>query len=267
MSRGSSSLGGGGFSGGFSSGRSTGSYGGSHSSHSSGSGLLSGLIIGSLLSRRSGGSSGSSSGGGQSSNPMYKRVRNQKATLITCAIMLAIAITFIVLAVVFRFDAVYAQTGGVATDYDRKFGYYYTTYEFTVDGNEYSVESKVGWTKLENMEGKAYTPENIDTYYLHKTYQIFYKKADPYTIYEIEARSDMPSTNALYIFLAVFFGFVTIVTYAVGVYKLEIDPAYVEEQKRQEEAKQMEGKRKCPYCGTIMDAKETKCPNCGSSTK
>ena len=250
MSRGSSSLGGGGFSGGFSSGRSTGSYGGSHSSHSSGSGLLSGLIIGSLLSRRSGGSSGSSSGGGQSSNPMYKRVRNQKATLITCAIMLAIAITFIVLAVVFRFDAVYGKVYGTYVGNDYKYGYYYSSYTYTVDGTLYNRESKVGWTLLEPIDAELY-----------------YLKSDPNVIYETEARSDMPSTNALYIFLAVFFGFVTIVTYAVGVYKLEIDPAYVEEQKRQEEAKQMEGKRKCPYCGTIMDVKETKCPNCGSSTK
>ena len=261
MSRGSSSLGGGGFSGGFSGG------GGSHGYHgSSNNGLLSGLIIGSILSRRNGGS-GSSSNSSGGAGPQYKRVRNQKATIIACAIMLAIAITFIVLSMVFTFDRVYAQTTATATDYDYKFGYYYTTYDFSLNGKEYSVESKVGWTKLEHMEGKAYTEENIETYYLHKDYQVYYKISDPYTIYEVEAKADMPSTNAIYIFLAVFFIFITIITYAVGIYKLELDPAYINEQKRQQEAKEMEGKRRCPYCGTIMDAKESKCSNCGASNK
>lgn len=261
MSRGSSSLGGGGFSGGFSSG------GGSHGYHgSSNNGLLSGLIIGSLLSRRSGGSSNGSSGG---AGPQYKRVRNQKATIIACAIMLAIAVMFIVLGVVFRFDRVYAQTTATATDVEKVGIYYYTTYDFSLNGKNYSTDSKVGWTKLEHMEGYTvpYDRPDIEANYLNKDYQIFYKISDPYTIYEVEAKADMPSTNAIYIFLAVFFGFITIITYAVGIYKLELDPAYVDEQKRQQEVKEMEGKRRCPYCGTIMDAKESKCSNCGASQK
>ena len=178
-------------------------------------------------------------------------MRNQKATIIASSIFLAITIAFIVLSIVFRFDAVYGKVYGTyVPPAEERNGYYYSSYKYTVDGVEYNRQSKVGWTLLEPIDAELY-----------------YLKSDPNVIYETEAKSDMSSTNGLYIFLAVLFGIITIVIYAGGINKYQLDPAYVEEQKRQEEAKQMEGKRKCPYCKSIMDASENKCPNCGASMK
>ncbi|MBQ8468440.1 MAG: zinc ribbon domain-containing protein [Clostridia bacterium] len=267
MSRGSSSIsGGGGFSGG-----SSHSGGGYHSSGNGG--LFTGLLIGSLLSRRSGGSSGDSSGENNSDGIKYKKVRNQRATLIVSGVFLAITVLFVVLSIVFRFSAVYDTISATATDYDYRYdydqgrSYYYTTYEFTYGGRDYSIESKIGWTKLENMEGKTYTEENINTYYLHKNYEIFVKKSNPFEIYEVEAKGDMPSTNLIYIFFAIFFGIVTVIVYLAGINKYEIDQEYLAEKKKMEEEKMPEGKRKCGYCGGIIDASSNKCPHCGASTK
>lgn len=266
MSRGSSSLGGGGFSGG---GHHSGSSG-IHHGHSSNGGLLTGLVIGSLLSRGNG-SSGGSEGNYERPDPTqggkYKRVKNTKATYITSAIFLALTIMFIVFAVMFRFDAVYTQINATATDYDYKNGYYYTSYDFDINGTHYSVESKVGWTKLENMEGKTYTEENIQNYYLNKEYAIYYKNSDPYTIYEVEAKSDMPTSSGIYIFFAVATGIVAIAIFAGGLYKYELDPEYEARQREIERNKPVDGKRKCNYCNSLIDEKADKCPNCGASQK
>ena len=270
MSRGSSSLGGGGgFSGGFSGGHSGSS--GIHHGHSSNGGLLTGLVIGSLLSRGGGSGSSGSSGNYERPDPTqggkYKRVKNTTATYVTSLIFLAVTVVFVVLSFLFRFDAVYVKTKGVATDYSYNYPYYYTTYDFVVDGTTYSVESKAGWTKLEHMEGKAYTQENINTYYLNKEYEIYYKKTNVYEVYEVESKADMPSTNAIYIFFAVIFGIVTLIVFSCGIYKYELDPEYEVKQREAEKNKPVDGKRRCQYCNSLIDEKTEKCPNCGASQK
>ena len=268
MSRGSSSLGGGGFGGGSSFGGG-GHYGGGHSSNN---GLLTGLILGSIFSRRGGSGPDGSVGNNENQNQVkYKKIRNNKATNIVAGIFLAIVATFIILAVVFRFDNVYSQINATATDYDEsvEYGvkYYYTTYDFDIGSKHYSVQSKVGWTKLENMAGKAYTEENIQTYYLNKSYRIYYKNSNPYEVYEIEAKEDMDSPNAIYVFMAVVFGIITVAIYVGGINKYVVDEEYIQAVEKVAEAKDEHKKHKCPYCGSVIPDGETKCSNCGANLK
>lgn len=190
----------------------------------------------------------------------YKKVRNKKATATTCLILGAITIVFIALSIC-GFNMQYGRVAGtvesVYTRYEYGEKYYYTSYEYVVDGRVYSAESQSGWTLL---------PDPIDIY-IGGQYELYYKKSNPYIIYEIEDKENIPTNKNFYILLAVMFGITTVCIAVAGIGKYEIDKEHLEAQEKLNKQKVPNGKKLCEYCGNISDANKDKCQSCGAPLK
>ena len=261
MSRGGSiGRGGSSRSGGFSGGSRSfggGSWSSSSSSYrgSSGSSGLNWLLAGMVLSNRNSGGSGSNELGNSIHDVpkvKYKKVKDKKATTawaVILGIMLAITIVFCCL-------NVFKTTTAVVTsyrEYKDYYGggyttYYFASYEYEVNGKIYSSESGAGWT-------------NIEDYPIGSTCEIYYYNMDPCEIYEVEYKSEMPTHNGGFIFIAVVLGFALLCISIFGVNKYE-----VEDETSQTKTKVLPAdKRQCDYCDSVINKDENKCPNCGAS--
>ena len=219
-------------------------------------GLL-GFMIGSMLSSGDGEFSVSSNYV-ENQVQKYKKVRNKKATAIVSAILGIITLVFIILSAC-AVDISYGKVMGtvVRKPYERdEWGekYYYSSYKYKVDGKTYSSESNVGWTML---------PDPIEVY-VGNQYELYYKRRNPYDIYEVEYKENIPSSKEEFMAIAVIFALATIITACVGFRKNEINPEWQEEQKRIEEQNQMMGKKRCEYCSNITEDDNAKCPQCGA---
>ncbi len=262
MSRGHSS---GGRSGGFSGGRSSGyrgSFGRSHTHVHFGTSFWWPAF---LLGR-------SNHSKGNSDNSVeYKKVRNKKATAIVSGIFAALCVMFIVLALVNSFSNKYEKINATATsvytNYEYGEKYFYTSYYFIYNGEEYSVESQLGWTQLPDIQPGKETEENISKNYLGKTFYIYVSKSNPYIIYEVEGISDIPSTNVGYVMGAIITGIIALIIFIVGVNKYEIDKEAMAAKESLKKAAVPNNKRKCEYCGYLADADDAKCKSCGASLK
>ena len=253
-------------SGGFSGSRSYGgsrSYRGSYSgSRSYGSSYGSGYGLGYLLGILSGKSSNdSTSEESQTTNGVkYKRVKNKKATTIVSVILGAITAFFIVMSIFgfgFRYGTVMGTVESVYDVYMYGEKYYFTSYRYEIDGRVYSAESQSGWTML---------PEPESTY-IGSEYELYYEKDDPYVIYEVEDKANMPSAEGIYQFFAVVFGVATACVAFIGIGKQEIDQEHIKAQEQIAKQTMPEGKRRCEYCQSIIDENGDKCPNCGAPLK
>ena len=252
--------------GGFSSSRSYGgssSYRGNYSSSRSyGSSYGSGYGLGYLLGILTGKSSNNNaSEDSQTTNGVeYKRVRNKKTTTIVSVILGAITAFFIVMAIFgfgFKYGTVMGTVESVYDVYMYGERYYFTSYRYEVDGRVYSAESQSGWTML---------PEPESTY-IGSEYELYYEKDDPYIIYEVEDRSNIPSGEVIYQFFAIVFGIATVCVAVVGIGKQEIDQEHIKAQEQIAKQTMPEGKRRCAYCQSIIDEDGDKCPNCGAPLK
>ena len=145
----------------------------------------------------------------------------------------------------------YGKVSAVCLENDKIGGWYYTTYEYEVDGVEYTNRSEEGWE----------FPETIG-----KNVTIYYLKDDPNVITE----QNPGFTTADGIWLVIGIGFV-----AGGIGLIFLNKK-IKAQKKLEEASQSQTteqvliekkdtKVKCPYCGSSYDNNETSCPNCGSN--
>jgi hypothetical protein len=218
--------------------------------------LIAGAVIGS--SRRSGGNPPPPSGGNSptpqpNNSVQYKLVRDNKKTNIIGTIFAAVCLMFIILSIVFSFNNVYGLTQGVATDNHPDYQGYRTDYTYTVDGTTYNEVL----SKLQFQE-----PADIG-----EIYDLYYKKSDPTIIYEAEGKSLIPSTNAIYIVFAVIFGIITLFIFVGGVRKRVVDEELTQRQEKINQNIVPAGKARCRYCGTLMDAGASKCPNCGAPRK
>lgn len=142
-----------------------------------------------------------------------------------------------------RFGTVDAKA--ISNDYH--WGYYYTTYEYYVDGRLYVEESDVGW-EYEEREGNVVT--------------IYYLKSDPTFITE-ESPFDFGSGILFFFTLA---SIASTVIFAVLVKKTKsktsTEPASVDTP-----SEPIDDRISCRYCGTKYDKTKETCPNCGANSK
>lgn len=192
--------------------------------------------------------------------PRYKAVRNKVATAIVSGILFAITIA-LTLCAIFYVDVVYGKVMGTVESYEVRyeFGetYYYTNYQYTVKDKTYSAESGAGWTKL---------PESAETY-VGSTYELYYKRTNPYVIYEIEDKENLPETWIVFMVLGLFSLSFGILVYKNGINKYVENPQWKKEQEERKQKQSLGGKSKCDYCGTLVGDGKDKCPSCGASIK
>ena len=179
----------------------------------------------------------------------YKYVRNTKSTILVCSVLAAFLIMLIYCAYITGYGTVMGRAVSYDTYYSYGDTYYYTSYEYTIKGETYSAESQLGWTNL---------------YPMGRDYELYYSRSNPYEIYEIEGKADLPTGSYGFIFFAVIVGVVFIVIATTGVKKQVVDEAATEAYKREQENKVPEGKERCKYCKTVSDSTEIKCPSCGA---
>lgn len=192
--------------------------------------------------------------------PKYKKVKNKKATAITSAIFGVLTILSIILSVCAVSISFGKVMGTVEKVYSRKIfneTYYYTSYEYVVDSQTYYAESQTGWTML---------PDPIHIY-MGSQYELYYKKSNPYIIYEIEDKENLPTLKPVFLAFAFILGITTICILVIGVGKYQLNPEWVQAQKIAEDKEKMQGKKRCDYCASIMDENLNKCTSCGAPLK
>ena len=145
----------------------------------------------------------------------------------------------------------YATANGVALSNRYSGTWYYTTYEYTVKGQEYVNESDVGWE----------LPEEVG-----KTVTIYYLKDNPNHITEEKPADRTGGIVCLVISGAFIAGIVALARAEIKRKKRQQEGEPVDME--QPQAKQIEdNKIRCPYCGTKHDKNLSSCPNCGASNK
>lgn len=204
-------------------GRGSSSGGGSRGSSSSSS-------RGSSSSSRS---SGSSRSWISSDSSISGGVRNYITIIIFSLILLTIGIVQYV-------DAKkYLPTNAVCVENKLLNDYYYTTYEYEIDGIEYRNRSQEGW-ELPEIIG-----ETVVIYYLKDNPNYITEKEQPTTI------------NIVFIIigveLTVVYGF------------LLVKNIKKEQQKKQEKEQEIKKYATCVYCGGKCEITDTKCSNCGAA--
>ncbi len=137
----------------------------------------------------------------------------------------------------FKYDTVQA----VCVDNTQSYGYYYTTYEYTINNEDYKSRSDVGWQ----------FPEEIGA-----TVEIYYEKDNPRNITE-----EKPVGTAAYISAIV--GVVLCgAAVAVIVYVVKLK----KKAKNAEDSATVSATPKtikCAYCGKVLSSSNQTCPNCG----
>lgn len=140
-----------------------------------------------------------------------------------------------------RYDSVLAK----CVDNEKTHGWYYTTYQYTVDGNFYENRSMEGWE----------FPEDINA-----VVEIYYLKSDPNCITE-ERPGSIGGGIGLILFAAAFGG--------VGALLIRTAVKSKNKLKSSSEGTPVEEKEethiRCPYCGSGYDKKLSSCPKCGAS--
>lgn len=146
----------------------------------------------------------------------------------------------------------YKSVTGTAIDnyYDGE--WYFTTYEYYVNGQYYKSRSDVGW-EIAETEGKQVT--------------IYYLKNAPMSITDEE-----PGNVGMGIILIIIGG--VFVSSGIGIAssmkKKETEPATTATEETMDETPQtpqLTGKVKCPYCGTKYKSENTSCPSCGAANR
>ena len=140
-----------------------------------------------------------------------------------------------------RYDSVLAK----CVDNEKTHGWYYTTYQYTVDGNFYENRSMEGWE----------FPEDINA-----VVEIYYLKSDPNCITE-ERPGSIGGGIGLILFAAAFGGAGALLIRTAVKSKNKVQSSSegttVEEK--------VETHNKCPYCGGKYNKSSDSCPKCGAS--
>ncbi len=144
----------------------------------------------------------------------------------------------------------YKKVQAVAIDNDYINTWYYTTYEYEINGVEYTNRSQEGWEYPETI-GKIVT--------------IYYLKDNPNYITEKTPNSDGTSTAVTIGGLV--FGLVGVGLIVGGVKTKQQKDTETKQINTisQEEPQVKETKIRCPYCHSYHDKNVDSCPNCGAS--
>ena len=140
----------------------------------------------------------------------------------------------------------WAPTSGTCVLNEQTGKWYYSTYEYVVDGQDYRERSDEGWE----------FPEEID-----EVVTIYYLKSNPEKITE-----NAPQTGAGWAFAAfgaVFAGLGVAITIQQSKRKNRTELDDKSEPSIQETPKPQ--KRKCSYCGATYSQDKKNCPKCGAS--
>lgn len=192
--------------------------------------------------------------------PKYIRTKDKAKTRTLSAILFGIAFVFVMLSV-FAVSISYGKVMGTVESWNERYEFgvrnYYTNYHYFVDGQEYSAQSSSGWENL---------PESESTY-IGSQQELYYKRSNPYVIYEVEDRENLPTYQPIFGFLAFAFLIAGICVVTNGVGKYQENPEWKRQQEEIKEKQELGGKSRCSYCGTIVDEGKTRCPSCGASIK
>lgn len=192
--------------------------------------------------------------------PQYNKIKDRTKTKIVSIVLFSIVVIFALLAI-FSVEISYGKVVGTVENWYLRpeFGetYYYTNYHYIVDGKEYSSESSSGWTQL---------PESAETY-MGSEQKLYYLRSDPYTIYEVEDKANIPTYEGVFVFFVFVFLIMGIFVAVNGIYKVQENPEWKKQQTEIKEKQELGGKSKCAYCGTIVEEGKTRCPSCGASIK
>lgn len=207
---------------------------------------------------------GEEGGSGQSNDgptvSKYIRSKDKTKTNIVSIILFGLAVLFLFLSI-FSVEISYGKVVGTVESWDDHYEYgtryYFTRYNYVVDGQEYSAESLSGWED---------PPENETTYIGSKA-ELYYKRTNPYEIYEVEDKANIPTFLALFEFFTFAFLIAGICVRVNGVGKYQENPEWKRQVEEIKEKQELGGKSRCSYCGTIVEEGKTRCPSCGASIK
>ena len=175
---------------------------------------------------------------------------DKKSLFITLLIISAIfsaIMSYVSLNEIINFSQ-YGTVEAKAISNDYHCGYYYTTYEYYVDGKFYVEESDVGW-ELEEREGNVVT--------------IYYLKSDPSFITE-ESPFDFGSGMVFFFTIA---SIASTIIFAVLVKKTASRKSTATASVEDTPSEPVDDRITCRYCGTKYDKSKETCPNCGANSK
>ena len=141
----------------------------------------------------------------------------------------------------------YASVKATCVKNEEVHGWYYTTYEYKVDGTEYENRSNEGWEFPEDV-GAVVT--------------IYYLKSDPNEITE-ERPGNIGAGIGLTVFSLIFIGAGGLLISQAVKRKGNIGTQSNNETTTNNE--KIETYNKCPYCGSKYNKSSDSCPKCGAS--
>ncbi|MBQ9795738.1 MAG: hypothetical protein IJW36_02075 [Clostridia bacterium] len=144
----------------------------------------------------------------------------------------------------------YASVSAKCIDNDYVSGWYYTTYEYTVNGTDYTNRSIEGWE----------LPEDVGRYVT-----IYYLKSDPNVITE-ENPNDKAGAGIMIVvgFICAGMGAIPMVICIKALKQKKTTDTNAGESASVEQPKE-EPTNKCPYCGARYKKSSDSCPKCGAS--
>ena len=174
--------------------------------------------------------------------------------IIVGAIFFFVGISVLFGGLSFLFDASkYSTVQAECVLNEKSYGYYYTTYDYTVDGVDYTNRSEQSWEFPEEI-GKVVT--------------IYYLESNPNKIYEEIPEDADKSGSTFMIFGGLLFAGVGALTFVLCL-KLIKNRKNGDDSSDQggslEREEQPENRYdRCPYCGSKYNKNSGSCPKCGA---
>ena len=143
----------------------------------------------------------------------------------------------------------YDKVSATCVDNVKSQGYYYTLYDYTIDGKFYdNVRSNQGW-QFEEVVGKTVT--------------IYYLKSDPNEISE-ENPVDL-TAGFIMIGFGLVFGGMGAIPMVLSIKEIKAGKGVSSESENSKPTAVEETSKKCPYCGAKYNKNSDTCPKCGAS--
>ena len=188
-------------------------------------------------------------GGGHGGHHISYGKADFKTLILMAVIFLAFGIGFSIFGAHIAIqNSQYATVQAECVDNDYIDGWYYSTYDYTINGKEYTNISKEGWEKDEII-GEIVT--------------IYYLKSNPNVITEKEPNGNTGSGIIVVLFSLVFVG--AGVLLIVAAIKSKKGAKQTTEQTTSSPEIIEEKSNKCPYCGSRYNRNSDSCPKCGAS--